>query len=555
MLSDPTLSILLVAMALVALTALLGRRRIAWAALGVLAAALLPLVVPSDGPPPPIELLGFAGNVLLVLLAFRLGRTARRAAPDVSSTLVVTLAVTLAMAGTALLSGVASLLSDAQQNAAFLLLVGGLMILPDGSVLATLPSDDRRSEGPRGLATLHGYMALFLLPALLFAAGRLPAASMSPETNGDDSAFWQLHVLGVLGALAAGGIGGGIGRIVRDRVAASRRQGLVDLFAATAPAGVAEWLHPGSGAIAALASGLTVSGSGALWQTHLTTADDRRGALDVAALAAAAGAFALGGLAISSAGPGPDWLGGLLLWISALGARFLLLVTVGGFYHCVRPGRLSWRWIVGGAWLSFPGTVSLAWVLSRMVVWPDASRGGDDPGSVSVLSLVFPALVFSLLVEAATAPFFSRQAVDADGSRGWQLVRGRRIALRAAEEALDLLAEQGELDNLSSMDREQLRANLERRRMLADIEMDELAHSQPRLRVLGQRAVLRELAGVSIRSLEEAARAGVIPRATVDALSGEIESWLKLDGAPIARPSPSEDPDDPEDAVGSIDAE
>ena len=543
MLSDPTLSLVLAAMAIVALTTLLGQRRISWVALGVLAAALLPLIIPSAPPGPPVELFGLAGKLLLVLLVFRLGRRARRTAPDISSTLAVGLAVVLAMIGSGLLAGVTALLTSPQRDTGFLLLVGGLLILPDGSVLTTPPNDDRRPAGPRGLATLHGYLTLCLMPALLFCAARLSATAPGGEPDGaPPEAFWQLHVLGVLGALAAGGIGGAAGRFVRDRVAVSRRKGLVDLFAATAPAGVAEWLHPGSGAIAALASGLAVCGGGRVSPATARRAPERtRGRhdrLDTAALAATAGAYALAGMAVGSAGPGPDWVGGLLLWISTLTARLLLFAGVGGLYHCLRPGRLSWGWIVTSSWLSFPGTVSLAWVLSHLVIWPDASQGIDSLQSVSALSLVLPALVFHLLVEAVAAPLFGGRPVDADGSGSWQLVRGRRIALRAAEETLTLLAEQGELDNLSRTDREDLRTGLERRRRLADIEMDELVHSQPRLRSLGRRAVLRELAGVSIRSLEEAARAGVIPHATVDALGGEIESWLTLDGGPVVEPGP-----------------
>jgi hypothetical protein len=317
--------------------------------------------------------------------------------------------------------------------------------------------------------------------------------------------------------------------------------GLAHIFAAAAPAAAAGWFCPRDAspatlaALASLASGLVAAvgaaerpasapreSTGSAW-------DPSAAPISATAIAAAAGAFALAAIAAASGASSPAWVGGLVLWGSAVAVRTLVLLALAGAYHCLRPGRISWPWILATGWLSFPGALSAAWLAS-------ASAG---PVATALVGLVFPALCASLLVEGPSASVTSRRPLDPDSARGWELLRGRRIALRAARQALDVLAEEGDLEQLPRCDRDDLERHLERRLTLADLELEEMLHSGPRLRAHGRQAVLRELGRAATRSLEEAARAGVIPRGVVDSVRAEVAAWLES----AARPAGGAEPD------------
>jgi len=537
--SESTFSILLGAMALSCLAAALSRRfgRFPWAALGILGSTVLAYALATQGssddalsaslPASHSEGLRLVGQLVAILVAFRIGTLARRFSGEVPTGLLFTLGLGVPIASVTLVAGIGRELGVGQGITT--LIIGALLALPDGRCVPPVrhrgeaSSRGGREEIP-GLSTLQGVWILVLLPTLVVLSGLSTGSFASGDPTDGVSVsveiLWQTHLAGILSALAAGAGLATLARSVRTRLDDAWKRSLVLWIAAAGGASLAEWIHPGSSPIAAVAAGL-VCGDPVGENETPESRSRREGPMAVASFVAITAVLV--GLALEC-GRGRQsvrWLAGAGVWASATAVRTLRLLCLGGFYNLVRPHVISPRWAIRVTTLSYAGALSGAWLLSS----------GADVAPLR--SVIFPALVFALAFESIAAAFFSRRFAirDRDRSREWQVVRGRRLALRAASQTLEMLAEEGELEHLASSDRELLRAHLEQQRTLADIELEELLHSAaPVLREHGREAVVRELARAATRALEESARAGTLSRRSVEELRAEVSRWLSPGG-------------------------
>jgi hypothetical protein len=215
-----------------------------------------------------------------------------------------------------------------------------------------------------------------------------------------------------------------------------------------------------------------------------------------------------------------DLLGGLLLWGGALAVRILTTLAVAGIYRWLRPEQLTWSWILRAAWLSFPGTLAVATLAAS------ASPASPELGG-PLASLLLPALCLSLLVEGSSASLAGGRELASAAGRRWEQARGRRIAWRAARRALRVLEEQGELDELTQAEKDDLLLSLGQQEKLVDLELEDLAVAHPGPAEKARAAALYEALQASIGALEQAARWGILSRATCDGLRPEILEWLR----------------------------
>lgn len=455
-------------------------------------------------------------KLLVALLSFRLGYEGRRSLSTVPRPLLAIFPVILALVGLLLVGGVARMIgtdltADPGRLSGYLLL-GCLLVLPDGSGVAAL-SETRRSRP--GVLGLHAATAFLLLP-LAWLLARASFAEPAPGWT----QLTRNAAPAALAALALGSFGSTLAHVL-SAGATLRTVWGVQLALTLASFAAAEMIANGLGPVAALASGFAAGRPHDMDETPASEIREAAPGWGWPLFTVAAFIFAAT-VAVKRPITTPDLLGGLLLWGGALLARVLTTVSLVGLYRWLRPEQLSWRWIWQAAWLSFPGTLAVA-----VLVTSDATGSGDE----TLFRLLFPALCISLLVEGGTAPFLCGRRLETLSTRHlWERARGRRIALRAARRVLHLLENQGDLDELTQLEKDQLLHSLERQEKLVDLELEDLAQGSSSPTEKARAAALHEVLQSSVGALEQAARWGLISRATCDALRPEVIRWLEEKG-------------------------
>ena len=463
-------------------------------------------------------------SVLLIGLCWSLGHAARRPQGGPPLIVLILLPLLSACLGPLILAGALreapwlDALQTESVDRTVLLLVGAVLVLPDGFRLAALPA---RNDA-RGGAFLSGLSLLVLLPvsALLSSLSALQSAEViSPP----DSDRWPLPQLGSLVSAAAIGCAGAwiLTRIGRSSVP-GRATGAVDLATAFVPACAAEWLHPGTGPLAALLAGQVASTERA--GDRLVESSRRRGGLGPRAVAwtlPAALVIGLGGLLLTRVeNAATPWVGGATLWAVGHGLRWLTALAVGGGYVCLKPGRLDWRQVARVPFLSAPGLLTVAWLLVFVSGPQSALLSPELAASVVV------AAVLGLLVDGTIAIVLERSD-DRARHQSWELVRGRLTALRSAARALEAFGDRGDLARLAPADRESILESIELRRLECEQELEELLHDHPELRREGLEDVHYELTRATLRALDYSTRAGWVRLSAAEALRDEIAGWWR----------------------------